>query len=72
MKIYIKQTDTGFYFKKPGLFVKERKDALWFEGSEYAAKCCREHRLTGVELVLNATDSGPDLRLPVSPEDSIP
>jgi hypothetical protein len=69
VRIFIKQIGTGHYFKEHEVWVKERTDALEFTDSDIALEYCHKEKLRDVEIVLNQTGMGYDLRLPLGPNE---
>ncbi len=63
MKILL-QTNSGLYYKKDRLWVRECAEALVFRNSLQALKVCARHPDKELILVLKFDDARYDLRIP--------
>ena len=65
MKRFLKRVADGRYFSEPGTWSEDISQAHCFIDSPAAIRCCIEHNLPPVQLILDSQDPPVHLSLPL-------
>lgn len=65
MKRFLKRVEDGSYFLEPGTWTEDISQAHCFIDSPAAIRCCIEHHLPPVQLILDSQDPPVHLSLPL-------